>query len=93
MSIPLVLIRAAMELGLNQGRFKDSYVAWLTIYTSPRVDPNNTLRLAAERAISQLMADAVQHLQLTPYFQVSAAPQPVVQVYPAPKNKTTILST
>ena len=66
MSVPLALIRAAVELGLNQDRFKDSYVAWLTIYTSTGVDPNDAPCLAAERAISQLTADVVQHLQLTP---------------------------
>ena len=65
-AVPPALVRVTVELGLNQDRFKDSYVAWLTIYTSTRVDPNNALHLAAERAISQLMANAAQHLQLTP---------------------------
>ena len=86
MSVPLALIRAAVELGLNQDWLKDSCVAWLTIYTSTGVDPNDMPRLAAEQAIGQLTADVVQHLQLTPLFQVPAAPQPEVQVYPAPKN-------
>ena len=66
MSVLPVLIKAAVELGLHQDRFKDSYVAWLTIYTSTGVDPNDALRLAAERAISQLTANVVQHHQLTP---------------------------
>ena len=66
MSVPPALIRAVIEIGLDQDRFKDSYVAWLTIYTSTGVDPNDVPGLAAERAISQLMANAVQHHQLTP---------------------------
>ena len=66
MSVPPALIREAVELGLNQDRFKDSYVAWHTIYTSTRVDPNNALRLAAKLAINQLMTDAAQHYQFTP---------------------------
>ena len=66
MSVPPAFIRAAVELGLNQDWFKDSYVAWLTIYTSTRLDPNNAPHLAAEQAISQLTANAVQHHQLTP---------------------------
>ena len=66
MSVPPVFIRAAVELGLNQDWLKDSYVAWLTIYTSTGLDPNDALRLAAERAISQLKANAAQHHQLTP---------------------------
>ena len=66
MSVSPALIRAAVELELNQDWFKDSYVTWLTIYTLTRIDPNDVPRLAAERAISQLMADASQHLQLIP---------------------------
>ena len=66
MSVPPALIRAAVELGSNQDQFKDSYVAWLTIYISTGEDPNDVLRLAAERAISQLTADTAQYHQLTP---------------------------
>ena len=55
-----------MELGLNQDWFKDSYVAWLTIYTSTGLDSNDALCLAAQRAISQVKGNAVQHHQLTP---------------------------
>ena len=65
-SVPPALTRAAVELGLEQGRFNDAYVAWHTIYTSTGVDPNDTPRLAAERAISQLRADVAQQHQLTP---------------------------
>ena len=63
---PPALIRAAVELGLNRDCFKDTYVAWHSIYTLTGVDPNVALRLAAERAISQLMTDAPQQHQLTP---------------------------
>ena len=65
--VPPALIRAAAELGLNRDCFKDAYVAWHAIYTSTGVDPNDAPRLAAERAISQLTADAAQQRhQLTP---------------------------
>ena len=66
MSVPPALVRAAVELGLNQDQSKDSYVAYPTIYTSTGVDPNDALRLAAEWVISQLMVDTAQYLQLTP---------------------------
>ena len=66
LSIPPVLTRAAVELGLDQDRFKDAYIAWHTIYTSTGVHPNNVPCLAAEQTISQLLADAVQQHQLTP---------------------------
>ena len=65
-SVPPVLTRAAVELDFNQDRFKDSYVAWHTIYTSTGVDPSNMLHVAAEWAISQLMTNAAQQHQLTP---------------------------
>ena len=64
--IPPALTRVAMELGLDQDCFKDAYVAWHTIYTSTKVDPNGVLRQAAEQAISQPMANAAQQRQLTP---------------------------
>ena len=66
MSVPPALIRAAVELGLNQDQFKDSYVAWHIIDTSTGVDPSDAQCLAAERAISQLTTNAVQYHQLTP---------------------------
>ena len=66
LTVPPALTRAAVELGLNQHRFKDTYVAWHTIYTSTGVDLNDVPRLAAELAISQLMTDAVQQHQFTP---------------------------
>ena len=66
MSVLPALITAAMELGLHQNRFKDSYVAWLNIYTSTGVDPIGAPCLAAERAISQLMANVAQHHQINP---------------------------
>ena len=63
---PPVLIRVAVELGLNRDCFKDAYVAWHSIYTSTGVDPNDVLCLAAEQAISQLMTNVPQQHQLTP---------------------------